>query len=62
MAQSGNAIYIFQVRKPGQEETETVDIAAPDFVTAIKVMASVWPGVHIIKHLGIVPGGKRGTA
>ena len=53
--------YIFNVKKTPDGPEEVVEIYAPSFIKACMMMAQAWPGVHIVKHLGIAPQ-KRGTA
>ena len=53
--------YIFSVKKTPDGPEEVIEIYAPSFVKAIMIMARAWPGVHVVKHLGIAPQ-KKGIA
>jgi hypothetical protein len=53
--------YIFKVRKKPEGPEEIVEVYAPSFVKAVMMMSTAWPGVHVIKHMGIAPA-KGGTA
>ena len=53
--------YVFSVKKTPDGPEEVVEIFAPSFLKAVMIMAQTWPGVYIVKHLGIAPQ-KKGIA
>ena len=55
-------VYVIKVRKPGQTEPELLEVVAPDFGTAIVLLASEWKGIELIKLEGSYAEGTRGTA
>lgn len=52
--------YVFLVRKPGATVEEVVEVFAPNMIKAVMTLAAAWPGVFVVKHLGIAA--KRGNA
>jgi len=52
-------IYCLRVRVPGETEDVIMEMAAPDLDTAIMVLASEFPGIHIAEYMGsYIPGTK----
>ena len=51
--------YVFLVRKPGATVDEVVEVFAPSWLKAMMTLAAAWPGVHIVKHLGIAAKGGK---
>ena len=50
--QSGYLIWVFDVIKPGKTEVETVRASAPDYKEAVKMFATLWPNVELVKFRG----------
>ena len=50
-------IFMFDVIKPGETEEELIEVAAPDYWTAVEVVTGFWPHIHIVRHRGIRAGG-----
>lgn len=50
-------IFMFDVIKPGETEQELIEVAAPDYMAAVKVVAAFWPNIYIVRHRGIRAGG-----
>lgn len=45
--------YVFTVRlRPGEDE-EIEEVSAPGLFTAVEMLATVYPGLHLIKFEGI---------
>lgn len=55
-------IYCIRVRVPGESEDVVMELAAPDLATALMVLASEFPGIHIVKYIGSYIPGMEGTA
>jgi len=50
-------IFMFDVIKPGETEQELIEVAAPDYLSAVQVLSSWWPHIHIVRGRGIRAGG-----
>ena len=48
--------YVFEIRKPGEDEIKVQDVDAPDYAKAVMALAAWCPGIHVIKLLGIHAG------
>ena len=55
-------IYCFEIRKPGSDESELIEFAAPSADTALMLIISQWPGVHIVQIVGSYVEGAKGEA
>ena len=51
--------YVFMVRKTPTGPEEVVEVFAPSFLKAMMTMAAAWPGVFVVKHLGIAAKGGK---
>ena len=49
-------IFFFSVKVTLTAETELKEVAAPDFLQAVQVLAAWHPGIHILKLEGIHTG------
>jgi len=49
-------IFFFTVKVAPTAETELKEVAAPDFLQAVQVLATWHPGIHILKLEGIHTG------
>lgn len=55
-------VYIIEVRVPGEPAVRLVEIPAPSFHTAVMMLASWQPGIHVIKLHGSYIEGSKGFA
>jgi len=52
-------LYVIVILRRGETEEEPVTVAAPDFTQAILALASKWPGVQIVRFVGIAERGAK---
>ena len=55
-------VYVIRVRKPGKENSELVDVCAPNFAIASMMLASEYPYIELIELEGSYVEGTQGTA
>ena len=55
-------IYCIRVRVPGETEDVVMEIQAPDLATALMILASEFPGIHIVQFVGSYLPGMKGEA
>jgi len=50
------ALYIIEVRRRGEAQDEIMEIPAPNFMIAAMMLATQFPGVQIVRLVGIHTG------